>query len=336
MRHSSRPRTISIGGATFDLFVRVDRRFMQESSDGTMLNLPVGAKIRVHEVIETCGGGASNTSVGLQRLGCDAAFSGVVGSDQWGEKLLENLEKEGVNTSGTTVVEGETSSSSIILSVSSGERIILYDPGTNAHLHGVTFDREALADCDWIYLNHLAEDSCVIQGDIVQALENVKRPPGLTWNPGDAQLALGIEAPGNRQLLTHTHLLLLNKEEALSFTHAANVDGAIRACLAAGVRVVCVTDGAEGVTAGDERETCHCPAIHDAPVIDTTGAGDAFGVGATWALARGTDLPTMLRAGTMNATSVLGVIGAQAGLLTDIQMQQRLQTVQLDVRVARA
>jgi malate dehydrogenase (oxaloacetate-decarboxylating) len=44
----------------------------------------VGHKVKVREVVESCGGGANNTAVGLARLGCNAAFCGVVGDDQWG------------------------------------------------------------------------------------------------------------------------------------------------------------------------------------------------------------------------------------------------------------
>ena len=82
MIRAPRPKTVSIGGATYDLFVRTDRRLLKESGDGEMLSLPVGAKIHVDQVVETCGGGASNSSVGLARLGCKAGFSGIIGSDQ--------------------------------------------------------------------------------------------------------------------------------------------------------------------------------------------------------------------------------------------------------------
>ena len=111
---SSRPpRTLSIGGATFDLFVRTATPVMlQKNGKGEkILALPLGAKIRVDQVIEACGGGAANTSVGLKRLGCEGHFCGIIGSDQWGERMLGTLQKEGVDVSSATVVEGETSAS---------------------------------------------------------------------------------------------------------------------------------------------------------------------------------------------------------------------------------
>lgn len=325
-------RTISIGGATYDIFVRLDRSTVEACCGENAITLPLGDKIRVQDVIETCGGGASNTSVGLSRLGCESGFCGVVGDDQWGEKLRLNLEKEGVDTSCVTIVENEVSSFSIILSASSGERVILYDPGTNGHLHDATFDRERAGEMDWVYLNHIQEQSCVIEDDIISLLAR-EGGPSLTWNPGGCQIDLGIEAPQNRKLLAHTDLLQLNQREALTFTKTNTVGDAVKILLEKGVQNVLVTDGKNGTIASDGKELYHCPIVEDNEVTDTTGAGDAFGTGATWALLTGNTLPEALRAGTMNAASVVSAIGAQAGLLTETEMRSRLKETKLTVDV---
>ncbi|KKW39563.1 hypothetical protein A2454_02440 [Candidatus Peribacteria bacterium RIFOXYC2_FULL_55_14] len=325
-------RTISIGGATYDVFVRLDRSTVEAYSGEHALKLPLGDKIRVQEVIETCGGGASNTAVGLARLGCSAGFCGIIGDDQWGEKLRLNLEREGVDTGCLTVVEGEVSSFSIILSASSGERVILYDPGTNEHLHDATFDRERAGKTDWLYLNHIQEQSCVIEDDIIGMLAQ-KDGPRLTWNPGGCQIEAGMEAANNSALLARTTLLQLNKGEALKFSKRETVKEAIKALLKKGVKNVVVTDGKNGTDASDGKNLYHCPVVEDNKVLDTTGAGDAFGTGMTWALLSGLPLSEALRAGTINAASVVGTIGAQAGLLTDTEMQRRLKETKLDVDV---
>ncbi len=324
--------TISIGGATYDLFVQTNSEVVQTIHDKKVFNLPLGEKLRVKNVIETCGGGASNTSVGLSRLGCNAKLCGVIGDDQWGEKLVENLKNEGVDTQCITIVEGEISSFSIILSASSGERTILYEPGTNEHLHDANFHRETLKDMDWVYLNHIQEHSCVIQDDIIDILTS-DDSIHLTWNPGGCQIDIGIEEKHNSQLLSQTNLLLLNKEEALCFSKKESIEDAIRTFLDIGVKIVCITNGSHGTTASDGKNLYHCPIIAGTEIVDTTGAGDAFGTGVTWALIEGNDLPTALRAGTINASSVVGAIGAQAGLLTDIKMKERLKEIQLDVAV---
>ncbi len=324
---------MSIGGATFDLFVQMNRERVTETGDSSSLCFPAGAKIPVEQIIETCGGGASNTSVGLRRLGCEAAFCGVVGNDQWGERMLKNLQDEGVDIASATIVEGENSSSSIILSLGSGERIILHNTGTNIHLHDATFDRAAAATRDWLYLTHIQQRSTVILDDIIAILSDATRNVGLTWNPGSTQIAEGYASEGNRTLLAHTRILLLNREEALAFTKAADAEQALTLLIQTGTRIICITDGAAGATATDGTQIYRCPPKPDCEIVDTTGAGDAFGTGATWAILQGLDLPAALRAGTINAANVLGSIGAQDGLLTDIEMKNRLSSSTLDVQM---
>ena len=48
-------KTISIGGATYDLFVRTNRAGAHECGSGKFIAFPLGDKIRVKEVIETGG-----------------------------------------------------------------------------------------------------------------------------------------------------------------------------------------------------------------------------------------------------------------------------------------
>lgn len=329
---ASRPRTMSIGGATFDLCMRLNHDKLPSGYPEEIFALPLGSKVKVDQVIGTCGGGACNTAVGLARLGLDAGFSGILADDQWGAQLQKNFEKEGVNTQSVTFVEHETSSFSLILSGRSGERVILYDPGANAHLHDITFDRETAGTVDWVYLNHIQPGSSVIEDDLI-AILTAEPHPCLTWNPGGAQIAAGIRAENNVTLLKHTSLLLLNKEEALSFAHTKTALQALHILSGLCPGIVCITDGKNGCMSTDGAKIYRCPAP-EAPVVDTTGAGDAFGVGVTWALATGKNLPNALQAGTINAMSVVGAIGAQAGLLTDTEMHSRLASLQIPIEVS--
>ena len=323
-------RTLSIGGATYDLFVRVPSDTIQECRNQESFALPLGAKIRVDDLVEACGGGACNTSVGLSRLGCHASFEGVVGSDQWGEALRMNLKRENVHTDCVTVVEGEVSSFSIILSGHSGERVILYEPGTNAHLHDANFNKERIEEMDWVYLNHIQEGSCVIQDDIVEMLTASEKPM-ITWNPGGCQIDMGHTPENNGRLLAHTNLLLLNKEEAMKFAQKDDVLDALKTLLDAGAKHVCITDGARGTQASDGTTLYNCPVVNDTHIVDTTGAGDAFGTGVTWGLLQGMTLKESLKVGTINAASVVQTIGAQPGLLTDTEMRKQLQKSNLHV-----
>lgn len=322
-------KTLSIGGATFDLFMKTDSSVIHECGDMKAFALPLGSKIRVTDVAGCGGGGAHNTAVGLSRLGCDAAFSGVVGDDQWGEAIKNGMEKEGVDTRYLTIIEHEASSFSCILNSASGERAILSHKSMDRHFHDVTFDKEEASKVHAIYLNHIHEDTCVIANDIVSIL-TANPSVCLTWNPGGRQVEAGMLGTDNKDLVALTHVLLLNKEEALAFSGKKTTKEAMHILIRAGAKVVCVTDGSNGSMATDGTTLWKCPTL-PCPVVDMTGAGDSFGTAITWAIVTGKDLPTALKAGTINAMSVVGSVGAQAGLLTETQIQTKLQTTELSV-----
>jgi ribokinase len=325
---SSTPlRSLSIGGATYDLFLTLANRMMSEQGS---IVLPAGSKTNIKGVVEACGGGAANTSVGLARLGLDASFAGILGSDQWGEKMLANLRAEGVRTDSVTIVEGETSSFSVIISTGH-DRSILTAKGVSEHLHDVTFDADAVQRADVIYLNHLCEAASVIEDDIVRMLKSCRGH--LTWNPGGCQIEAGMHQKDKQELLAHTAFLLLNKEEALRFTDEKSSEDAMRVLRSAGVRTVCITDGKNGAIAQDDTGRYHCPVV-PVTIVDTTGAGDAFGIGMTWALATGQSLPIAMIAGTLNASRVVSTIGAETGLLHLPEMESLLSSTDLVASLA--
>ncbi len=68
-------------------------------------------------------------------------------------------------------------------------------------------------------------------------------------------------------------------------------------------------------------------------IVDTTGAGDAFGTAVLWALLEGFSLQNALISGTLNAASVVATIGAQAGLLTEHQIRDQLDQNLLEVDI---
>jgi len=335
----------SVGGAAFDVFIRAPHTVVDEmgreevTSRKRMIQFPLGAKLKVESVIQSCGGGATNTSVGFSRLGMKARFCGVVGDDEWGQKIQENLRHQGVLTDAAIVVENEISSFSIILvDAVSGQRTVLYSPNVNAHMCDPIFPREILRHSTWLFLNHLTDVSCVILDD---CLDLVQKPDAAStgsgqglkfaWNPGGSQIRNGYQAKIVCDLLKNTDILFLNAEEAKMFTSQESIEDALRTCIGAGAKIMCITDGAHGAYLSDGKQILHCSTVEGVKVVDTTGAGDGFAVGVTWSIFSGLDLPTALKAGMLNAASVVSKIGTQAGLLTDTEMRSRLSSTNLTV-----
>jgi ribokinase len=79
--------------------------------------------------------------------------------------------------------------------------------------------------------------------------------------------------------------------------------------------VIIVSDGPNGVCASDGKTIVQAGMYEDVPVIDRTGAGDAFASGflSQWLL--GKSLKESIVFASANSTSVVSQIGAKQGIL---------------------
>ena len=106
----------------------------------------------------------------------------------------------------------------------------------------------------------------------------------------------------------------MNKQEAVSLFGNLEPQSLCQAA-AEYVRTAIVTDGPNGAYAYDGQDSYHQPISADVPVIDRTGAGDAFASGVVAGLAWGDSLEEALQFGSENSTSVVQHVGAHAGIL---------------------
>jgi len=98
---SKNKKIFTIGGATFDVFIHAKDhsilKFLEADSSKSFVCLNYGGKVKIDEVKETYGGGATNTGIAFARMGFDVSTLVKIGEDH-GEGVLNNLESEGVDT----------------------------------------------------------------------------------------------------------------------------------------------------------------------------------------------------------------------------------------------
>jgi ribokinase len=82
----------------------------------------------------------------------------------------------------------------------------------------------------------------------------------------------------------------------------ADADRAAGALLAQGVGAAIITLGEKGALYRDKTRTVHVPVFSAGPVVETTGAGDAFNGGFATALAEGADPVDAVRFGCATAS----------------------------------
>ena len=136
----------------------------------------------------------------------------------------------------------------------------------------------------------------------------------IAMNPGGKELAHGIEKL--KPLIKHADVYITNQEEAatllgLDYKNEDEVFKKMRENLK-DTFVMSKGPGGVRVGQGDKEYSAGVP---DSPVVERTGAGDAFGSGFTSEYVRSGDIKKAIQFATANASSVVAQFGAKAGIL---------------------
>lgn len=319
----SRPKwdILAVGDATLDIFLNIPTATAECSIDThqCLLCFSYADKVPIESLKRVVGGNAANSAVGMARLGLKAAIYGVIGGDNWSHHIKQVLQSEKVDTTYLSLAKGQETNTSIAL-CHKGERTIL-----SYHVPRHYVWSKNLPACRYLYFTSMRHG---FEKNHPSILSYIKRTGSkLVFQPGTQQLLLGIEKL--KPLLRQTHLLVLNREEAVGLLKLNNqtaVRGLLVKLLKLGPCLVSITDGGAGAWGSDGRNYYQIPAFPGRRV-EATGAGDAYASAVTVALVAGKSFKESLAWGAVNSASVIGQIGPQAGLLTRRQLETKLKKV---------
>ena len=230
------------------------------------------------------GGSGANAAAWLARLGERVVFAACVGDDDVGGEAARALAEDGVTTR-LAVAEGHTGACVLIVAPD-GERTMLTDPGANARLDPADLPRDAFAPGGHL---HLSGYSLLRPGSRAAAMAalTAAHQAGMraSVDPSSAAPLRALGAEAFLGLAAGAGLVIATRAEAEVLTGAADPERAA-AALAEGRDEVVLKLGAEGALwRSGAGETVRVPAaVPPSPVVDQTGAGDAFA--AAWIAAR--------------------------------------------------
>ena len=251
------------------------------------------------------GGKGSNQSVAAAMASSGAGgrvhFITRLGRDDFAALARATWEKAGVWPEVTEDPESYTGAAFIVLEAATGNNAIIVAPGAAARISAA--DVEARAG--------LIRGAAAFVTQLEQPVEAART--GLRLAREARVTTILNPAPAaalDDALLGLCDFITPNETEAELLTGIAVTDidsasAAADALLARGVGAVVVTLGANGVLYRDRETRLHIPVISAGPVVETTGAGDAFNGGFAVALAEGMEIGAALRFG--NATAGLSV-----------------------------
>ncbi len=258
---------------------------------------------------EACGGSAANAIVGLARLGCRVGFIGKVAMDREGKMLIEDFRREGVDTKGVIRVKGGRSGTVMGFVDEKGDRALYVDPGVNDTLEFEEIDMAYAAQTEFLHMaSFVGEKSFETQKKLVETLpENVK----ISLDPGLLYARRGIKQLD--AIITRSFVVLPNAKELALLTGTEDYATGAEKLLEIGVKIVAVKLGSRGCYVTDGSESHHIEAFK-VPVVDTTGAGDAFCAGFLYGLMSKKSLYECGRIGNFVASRCIMKMGARAGL----------------------
>lgn len=282
---TARPKIVVLGIFVADTAYRAERQpKMGETILGTSFVLGPGGK-------------GSNQSVAAAMAGGDVTIISRLGKDAFADIARATWARAGVVASVTEDPDSYTGAAYIFIENATGNNAIIVAAGAAGRISVADVEeRAALIGGASVFITQLEQPIPSAK----RALEIARAGGAKTiLNPAPAA-TLGDD------ILALCDYVTPNESEAegltgLPVTTVAEAEKAADALLDRGVGAVIITLGEKGALYRDRTRSVHVPVISAGPVVETTGAGDAFNGGFAVALSEGRDVVEAVRFGCATA-----------------------------------
>ena len=226
-------KVLVVGVATLDTIVLVEKYPQADE------------RVIAKETIQGFGGPAATAAVTMARLGIDVSIACVIGDDEAGRKIFDNLKAEGVDTSNVVIdPKVHTAIGTIVVSESTQSRAIMAQPHSEIPKKPSVFE-----GFSWIHVDHLGMSALKTWG--------VSR-----GGPSKLSIDIGYRYPG---LKSSDYDLYAPSENITTDVSSAKGDK----------NLVVISKGAAGSVYSDGQESGEVPALKG-EILSTLGAGDVF------------------------------------------------------------
>lgn len=227
------------------------------------------------------GGAPANVLAAGARLGLKTAFIGMVGDDDFGVMLARDLENADIDTTGLKVTKAAPTTLAFVQLDEKGDRSFTFvrSPGADMMLTTENVEYGLIDNAQIFHFGSLsmtdepsrsatlaAAGYAKKAGKIVSYDPNL-RPP--LWKSMDAART------EMRKGFAFADIVKISEEEVEFLYGTRDLAAGAAALHAEGVKLVFITLGPKGCYFSS-GEASGCLPTYDLPVVDTTGAGDAF------------------------------------------------------------
>lgn len=320
---AKQPDIVCIGDIVTDAFIKLkdDKAVTYQNDKGKWLAMNFGTKLPYDhvEILEAVGN-AANAAVAFARLGLDASFVTNVGGDSHGRDMINALHKEKVDTRFVRINPDKKSNYHYVLWYKEERTILIKHEEYDYHWPHLRPSETP----KWVYFSSISDHAIEYHDQVADWLDH-NPDVKLAFQPGTFQMEAGVERL--KRLYARSEVAILNREEAVFVTGGSydNLHDLMDRMHHLGVKIAVITDGPDGAYVSDGHQRLQMPLYPDpSPPKERTGAGDAFASTFVAALAKGNTIEGALQWAPINSMNVVQHTGAQAGLLTEHEIEDYL------------
>jgi len=309
---------LGIGNAIVDVIARAEDDFLvaQGMHKGAMALIDEARAQSIYAAmgpaVESSGGSAANTIVGVASFGARAAFVGKVKDDKLGQIFAHDIRAARVAFDTKPASGGPSTARCYIMVTPDGERTMNTFLGAAQDLKPSDIDEGQVASAAVTYLEGYLWDPPRAKEAFVKAAaiaHKAGRRVALTLS--DAFCVDRYRGEFLDLIRKGTvDIVFANERELHSLYETADFDTAVKA-LRGEAKLAVITRSEKGcvVVSKAAIETVAAEPVEQ--IVDVTGAGDLFAAGFLVGLARGKDHHTAARLGGLAAAEVIQHIGAR-------------------------
>jgi len=231
--------------------------------------------------LKKAGGAPTNVAAAIAALGGSVELATKVGTDPFGQHLVDTMQSFGVSTKRMLQDENYFTTFAFVSLMENGERDFYFNRGADGQLN-----RQEVEDIDLneFSIIHFGSATGFLPGPLQAAYQGLlqkalRNDIFISFDPNYRHLLFRnntqtfIDQAWN--FLSSCHFFKLSDEEALLITGRLTLNDAIEVLMEKSKAIFTITLGKEGTLLGLNGKTEIIKSIPINPV-DTTGAGDAF------------------------------------------------------------
>jgi len=234
-----------------------------------------GKEILADKMVYTLGSSSAIFASNLSALGVSVNYCGCIGDDDFGKKIIKDLEAKGVATDDIICSNTLQTGVTVAFNFEQDRAMVTYPGAMNA------LSEKDITDAMLRNARHLHVSSVFIQPALKPGLVKLfKRAKdiGLTTSLDPQWDTYEKWDCDWKNLLPNVDVFMPNTEELKNITGKENIQDAV-ASIKSFANIIVVKNSIEGATAFYKNEVIEQPAFINDDFADAIGAGDSFNAG---------------------------------------------------------